>query len=51
LRAQIWFRTDLPGNALGFFDNRDARPITSPEWNSYEIIGAVAGDAVGVTSD
>jgi hypothetical protein len=44
-RAQLWFRVDRPGGAMGFFDNMDDRPIRSSEWRVYEILGNVAADA------
>jgi len=45
-RAQMWLRVDRPGRQMGFFDNMGNRPITSPDWQSYEISGDVEPDAV-----
>jgi hypothetical protein len=47
-QAQLWFRTDLPGNERGFFYNMDDRPIKSTEWKGYEFIAEVAQDATRV---
>lgn len=44
-RAQLWLRVDRAGNQMGFFDNMSERPITSGEWQYYEIIGDVDDDA------
>jgi hypothetical protein len=48
-QAQLWLRVDLAaaGGAprMGFFDNMGDRPITSGEWQTYEIVGDVAPDA------
>jgi hypothetical protein len=48
-QAQLWLRVDRAGvgNAPrpGFFDNMGDRPITSGEWQSYEIVGDVEADA------
>jgi C-terminal processing protease CtpA/Prc len=43
-RAQLWFRVDRIGG-VGFFDNMDARPIRSRDWQYFEITGDVADDA------
>ncbi len=48
-RAQMWLRVDLPDKQLGFFDDMGDRPITSPQWASYEIAGAVASNAESVS--
>jgi C-terminal processing protease CtpA/Prc len=47
-RAQLWLRVDRGANKPGFFDNMDDRPITSGEWQYYEIVGGVEEDAVVV---
>lgn len=44
-QAQLWLRVDRPDGASGFFDNMQDRPITSPVWRRYEIVGEVAADA------
>ena len=47
--AQMWLRVDRPNQQMGFFDDMGDRPITSPEWVSYEITGEVAADADSVS--
>lgn len=47
-QSRLWLRVDLPGGAMGFFDNMSDRPITSGEWAAYEIEGTVADDAVAI---
>lgn len=47
-RAQLWFRVDRVGQQMGFFNNMDDRPITSKEWQYYEIGGDIDDDAVVV---
>ncbi len=44
-RAYLWMRVDRPEDKTGFFDNMTDRPITSGEWQFYEIIGDVEEDA------
>jgi C-terminal processing protease CtpA/Prc len=44
-QAGLWLRVDRQGGAPGFFDNMMDRPITSPDWKTYEIVGEVAPDA------
>lgn len=48
-QAQLWLRVDLPSKGgtpqMGFFDNMGDRPITSEDWQTYEIVGDVAADA------
>src|SRR5262249_1901287 len=44
-RAQLWLRVDRTGNRPGFFDNMMDRPIRSPEWQAYEIVGDIEEDA------
>jgi hypothetical protein len=48
-RAQLWLRVDRPAGVLGFYDTMGDRPITSPDWRSYEIVGEVAADAAAVS--
>jgi len=47
--AQMWLRVDLPKQQMGFFDDMGDRSITSSQWASYEITGAVAPDAETVS--
>jgi Peptidase family S41 len=47
-RAQLWLRVDRPGGDRGFFDNMGDRPITSNEWQYYEIVGDIESDAVEI---
>lgn len=47
-RAQLWMRVDRPGQQPGFFDNMDDRPVTSAQWQYYEISGVIAEDAAVV---
>ena len=47
-RAQLWMRVDRPDRAPGFFDNMGDRPIMSPAWHTYQIVGDVADDATGI---
>jgi len=44
-RAQLWFRVDRAKQQIGFFDNMANRPILSPRWASYEIVGDIDPDA------
>ena len=44
--AQLWARVDKPDRKTGFFDNMDDRPVTSREWNPYQIQGTIDEDAV-----
>ena len=46
--ARLWLRVDREGGRQGFFDNMEKRPIASPEWQIYEIIGDVADDAASI---
>jgi hypothetical protein len=48
-RAQLWLRVDRPAGVLGFYDTMGDRPITSPDWRSFEIVGEVAADAAAVS--
>jgi len=45
-RARLWLRVDRPGSKGGFFDNTGDRPITSGEWQYYEVISDVDDDAL-----
>lgn len=47
-QAQLWMRVDRPNGQMGFFDNMAARPITTPSWAFYQIVGEVASDAESV---
>jgi transglutaminase-like putative cysteine protease len=48
-QAQMWFRVDRPEKdgvrQAGAFDNMMRRPITSDQWNYYDIVGDVDYDA------
>jgi hypothetical protein len=44
----LWLRVDREGEDWGCFDNMADRPIVENAWQSYEIAGDVADDAVGV---
>lgn len=44
-RAQLWMRVDRLNNQTGFLDSMANRPITSKEWQFYEIVGDVDEDA------
>jgi hypothetical protein len=41
-RAQMWLKLDRADNSIAFQENMGARPITSSEWQTYDI-QAVAG--------
>ena len=45
VKAGLWARVDNNDNDTGFFDNMDNRPITSNEWQEYEIIGTMYNNA------
>jgi C-terminal processing protease CtpA/Prc len=47
-RAQLWLRIDRAGGVQGFFNNMGDRPITSPTWAFYDIVGDVASDAESI---
>src|SRR6266478_4116308 len=34
-RAQLWLRVDRSNGRMGFFDNMNDRPVTSPTWEIY----------------
>jgi hypothetical protein len=48
-KAQLWLRVDRKtadgAPAMGAFDNMGQRPITSEQWQHYEIVADVADDA------
>lgn len=44
--AHLWARVDRPDRRPGFFDNMDKRPITSKNWQHYEIAGTINDDAL-----
>ena len=48
-RAYLWMRVDRPNNRPGFFDNMMNRPITSGEWQYYEVTGDVDQDAAVIS--
>jgi len=48
-RAYLWMRVDRSNNKPGFFDNMLNRPITSGEWQYYEVTGDVDQDAAVVS--
>jgi uncharacterized membrane protein YphA (DoxX/SURF4 family) len=49
-QAQLWLRVDRRDEKgveqIGAFDNMQARPINGGEWEHYEIVLPVAGDAI-----
>jgi hypothetical protein len=47
-QGQLWLRVDRAQRQMGFFDNMGDRPVTSDEWQVYEIEGPVARDAVRI---
>lgn len=46
--AQLWLRVDREGGVVGFFENMQDRPISSAEWEVYEIVGTVDEDAIRI---
>jgi len=44
-QAQLWMRVDRMAGAMGFFENMGDRPITSPQWGYFEIVGDIEEDA------
>lgn len=44
-KGQMWMRIDCEGGKMGFFDNMDNRPVTSPAWKEYTITGTVDSNA------
>jgi len=47
-QGQLWLRVDREAGQRGFFDNMGDRPITSKEWQVYEIRGQIDEDAVQI---
>ena len=47
-QAQLWLRVDRAGDKQGFFDNMSDRPITTSNWETYQITGTVAEDATRI---
>lgn len=47
--VQLWMRVDERRGGIGFFDDMSDRPISSPDWNEYTIIGDIDNDAVTIT--
>jgi hypothetical protein len=49
----MWLRVDRRAEdgsrSVGAFDNMSNRPITSSEWNHYEIVADVDEDAEHIT--
>jgi C-terminal processing protease CtpA/Prc len=43
--GHLWLRVDLAGDGSGFFDNMWDRPVKSPDWDHYEIVGSIAANA------
>ncbi len=48
-RLQGWFRVDRESRENGLFDNMNDRPITSTEWDEYQLSGTVDDDAQRIT--
>jgi C-terminal processing protease CtpA/Prc len=44
-QGQLWLRVDRTNNQPGFFDNMQDRPFKTAQWQTYEIVGKVDGDA------
>jgi erythromycin esterase len=47
-KARMWMRVTRTGGLPGFEDSMGDRPITSAEWDTYEIIGDIAPDAAAI---
>jgi hypothetical protein len=45
--GQLWLRVER-GDATGFLENMDDRPVVSPTWETAEIIGPVNADATRI---
>lgn len=45
----LWFRVERADGTIGFFDNMQDRPISSPEWSEHSITGLVDPTAVTIT--
>src|SRR5450631_1815500 len=43
-RAQMWLRLDRADNSMAFLENMSSRPVTSAEWNTYDITTTVPED-------
>lgn len=43
-RAQMWLRLDRSDHSVAFLDNMGSRPVTSPEWKTYDIETNVPSD-------
>jgi hypothetical protein len=43
--GQCWAQVRKSGKPPGFFDNMDNRPIVSPSWGAFDIVGTIDGDA------
>jgi len=46
-RGRLWLRVDR-GDATGFSDSMDERPVASKTWTSADIVGNVAADATRI---
>ena len=44
----LWFRVQRADGTIGFFNNMQDRPISSPEWSEYSITGLVDPSAVTI---
>jgi C-terminal processing protease CtpA/Prc len=44
-QLHLWMRVDRSGGQMGYFDNMDDRPITTSDWETYELTGGIAEDA------
>jgi len=47
--ARLWLRVDLPERKVGFFDNMEARPVTTSQWQRYEIVGDIPANATALS--
>lgn len=47
--GRLTIRVLRPGGRSGFSDNMQDRPITSPEWKTYDVWADVSPDAVSIT--
>jgi len=43
--GHFWVRVDRADKKFGFFDNMDARPITTTDWGNFEIAGTIDTNA------
>lgn len=46
--GHLWLRVDKSDKTMGFFENMDANPIKSTDWQQYEIIAEVDEMAAGI---